>query len=80
MDANDQRARLVAEWHIYNVGNRETLLRRIITLNYDLPAGPVSAEDVAPAYSQLLLQLSEAIAAAISADYASHTKTTDAKN
>ena len=70
MDANDQRARLVAEWHVYKAGNRETLLRRIITLHYDMPAGPVTAEEVAPAYSQLLLQLSEAIAAAISAESA----------
>lgn len=70
MDANDQRARLVAEWHIYKADIRETVVRRISKLNYDMPPGPVTAEEVAPAYSMLLLQLSEIIAAAISEDIA----------
>ncbi|MBE9537643.1 MAG: membrane integrity-associated transporter subunit PqiC [Proteobacteria bacterium] len=72
LDANDQRARLVAEWHIYRAQkNRATILRRVIELDYTMSAGAVTAAEVAPAYSNLLLQLSEIIAAAISEDYAS---------
>ena len=72
LDANDQRARLIAEWHIYRAHkHRETILRRVIELEQAMPVGAVSAAEVAPAYSQLLLQLSEIIAAAISEDYAS---------
>jgi uncharacterized lipoprotein YmbA len=70
MDANDQQARLIAEWHIYTPVNRETIARKISNLEYDMPAGPATAAEVAPAYSKLLLQLSEIIAAAISEDIA----------
>jgi uncharacterized lipoprotein YmbA len=68
MDANDQQARLIAEWYIYTTINRETIARKISSLSYDMPAGPATAAEVAPAYSKLLLQLSEIIAAAISED------------
>jgi uncharacterized lipoprotein YmbA len=68
MDANDQQARLVAEWRIYTPKNRETIARKISNLSSDMPAGPVTAAEVAPAYSKLLLQLSEIIAAVISED------------
>lgn len=70
MDANDQQARLVAEWRIYTPKSRETIARKISNLSYDMPAGPVTAAEVAPAYSKLLLQLSEIIAAEISEDMA----------
>ena len=69
LDADDQRARLVAEWHIYKADNRETIVRRISKLNYDMPASLVIAEEVASAYSNLLLQLSEIVAAVISENY-----------
>ena len=80
MDANDQQARLVAEWHIYKTDNRETVVRRIRKLSYDMPPGPVTAEEVAPAYSKLLLQLSETIAGVISEDYAYHAEAGEAEN
>jgi uncharacterized lipoprotein YmbA len=70
MDANDQQARLVAEWRIYTPKSRETIARKISNLSYDMPAGPVTAAEVAPAYSKLLLQLSEIIAAEISENMA----------
>ena len=79
LDANDHRARLIAEWHIYRTSkHRETILRSVIELEQAMPAGPVSAAEVAPAYSKLLLQLSEKIAAAISEDYEAREKTTEA--
>jgi uncharacterized lipoprotein YmbA len=74
MDANDQQARLIAEWHIYTTINRETIARKISSLSYDMPAGPATAAEVAPAYSKLLLQLSEIIGAAISEDIAAAHK------
>jgi uncharacterized lipoprotein YmbA len=70
MDSNDQQARLIAEWHIYAPIDRKSIARKISSLSYGMPAGPVTAAEVAPAYSKLLLQLSEIIAAAISADIA----------
>ena len=70
MDANDQQARLIAEWHIYAPMDRKTIARKISSLSYDMPAGAVTAAEVAPAYSKLLLQLSQIIAAAISEDTA----------
>ena len=68
MDSNDQQARLIAEWHIYAPIDRKTIARKISSLSYDMPNGPVTAAEVAPAYSKLLLQLSEIIAATISED------------
>ena len=75
LDANDERARLVAEWHIYKPRTKESVLRKISELNYPMPEGAVTANEVAPAYSQLLHQLSEAIAEVISADRAKGEKT-----
>lgn len=71
LDANDVRARLIAEWHVYRAQGRKTILRRVVELEKPISANPVTAAEVAPAYSNLLLQLSEIIAAAISADYTS---------
>jgi uncharacterized lipoprotein YmbA len=70
MDANDEQARLVAEWRIYTPKSRETIARKISNLSYNMPAGPATAAEVAPAYSKLLLQLSEIIAAEISENMA----------
>lgn len=70
MDANDQQARLVAEWHIYAPITQKTIDRKISNLSYGMPNGPVTAAEVAPAYSKLLLRLSEIIATAISEDIA----------
>ena len=75
LDANDTRARLVAEWHIYRAKNRETILRRVVELEHPIQGSPVTAAEVAPAYSNLLMQLSEVIAAAISEDQESSKNT-----
>ena len=75
LDANDDRARLVAEWHVHKPRSKESVLRKISELNYPMPKGAVTANEVAPAYSQLLHQLSEAIAEVISADRAKGEKT-----
>jgi len=69
LDANDNHASLVAEWRLHRPQSGETIMRRISKIDYDMPAGPVTAAEVAPAYSELLHQLSEIIAAEISADY-----------
>ncbi len=68
LDASDRKASLVAEWRLHRPQSNETIIRRISKLDYDMPPGPVTAAEIAPAYSNLLHQLSEIIAAAISAD------------
>ena len=67
-DANNDSAKLVVEWHLRRPQSEQTMMRRIDTLQYDLPAGEVSATEVAAAYSELLYQLSSKIAAEIAAD------------
>ncbi len=79
LDANDEKARLIAEWHIYRAEKRETILRRVVELQTSIATGPVTAAEVASAYSNLLLQLSEIVATEISRDYASQ-KTAAADN
>lgn len=71
LDANDESAKLLVEWHLSKPQSEETLMRRIDTLHYDLPAGTVNATEVAAAYSELLYQLSGKIAAEITADMTS---------
>ena len=68
LDADDDRATLIAEWVIQKPKSGKFLTRRISQLYRDMPAGEVSPSQIAPAYSQLLNQLSEVIAAAISED------------
>jgi len=76
LGASDREARLVAEWHIYRGQNRESILRRVVELETPIATSPATAAEVAPAYSNLLLQLSEIIAAAISRDYTSQNTAT----
>lgn len=68
MDANTSEARLVAEWLIYQPASAETVIRRISRVSEPLPGGELTAAQIAPAYSELLRQLSEIIAEAILAD------------
>ncbi|MFT5711395.1 MAG: putative lipoprotein YmbA [Halioglobus sp.] len=75
LDANNDSAELVAEWHLSRPQSEETLMRRIDTLQVNLPAGEVSAAEVAAAYSELLYQLSGKIAAEIAADVTSRSDT-----
>ena len=65
-DASSNGAELIAEWRLHRPNSEKTILRQISRLQDDQQRKPMTAEDVAPAYSRLLLQLSEVIAAAIS--------------
>ncbi len=68
LDVDETRAALVAEWRVYRPATGESVGRRISQLQYELPVGGLAPEGVAPAYSALLYQLSQLIAAVISAD------------
>lgn len=70
LDANDDRATLAAEWRLYQPDSRETVARRITSLHLPLPDGPLLPEQIAPAYSELLGQLSQQISQAITTDLA----------
>ena len=78
LDADDQGARLVAEWHLYKAHKREDLLRRVNKLDYAFSGSPANADKVAQAYSHLLLQLSEVIAEAITAQESKQASGADA--
>jgi len=66
LDANSERAKLVVEWQVRRPSTKETIIRRMSSLQTNMPGGPVTAAEVAPAYSNLLFQLSEIIAGEIS--------------
>lgn len=59
---------LVAEWHLYRTENGESVQRGISNLRHNLNVAEVEPAHIAPAYSALLSDLSEIIAAAIRAD------------
>jgi len=65
LDAGDREATLTAEWLVYRPGATGALARRLSRLHHPLPGGGPHAEQIAGAYSALLLQLSEEIAGAI---------------
>ena len=67
LDAGRAGARLTAQWRLHRPQQEDTITRRISKLHQDLPSKSVLAKDIAPAYSRLFLQLSEAIATAIRA-------------
>lgn len=71
LDANNESAELVVEWQLSRPQSEETLMRRIDKLQYDVPAETVNATEVAAAYSALFYQLSNKIAAEITAHIAS---------
>lgn len=68
LDANDTMASLTAEWVVQKPKAEKFLIRKISTFSQNLPAGAVTPAQIAPAYSELLQQLSELIAATIAAD------------
>lgn len=70
LDANETAAMLTADWLVYRPGGNAPINRRISRLQLPLPAGAPEPEQVAAAYSTLLFQLSEIIAAAIASDHA----------
>ncbi|MEH6582793.1 MAG: PqiC family protein [Halioglobus sp.] len=70
LDANDSQATLVAEWVVQKPKSDQFLIRRLTRLYHDMPTGEVTPEQIAPAYSALLYQLSQLIADKISKDLA----------
>lgn len=70
LEADEQQALLTAEWLLFRPESGEQVLRRISRLQAPLAPGATLPAQIAASYSALLLQLSEAIAAAITADKA----------
>ena len=70
LDANDEEATLTAEWLVYREANAETVQRRISRLQSSVSPASSGPEQIPAAYSNLFHQLSEIIAAAITADMA----------
>lgn len=68
LEATGQQVLLTAEWLVYRPKSAEPVQRRISKLRSTLAAGTPEAEQVAAAYSDMLFQLSEIIAAAITSD------------
>lgn len=68
LKATAQKVLLTAEWLVYRPGSSEQVKRHISQLELPLEVQPAEAEQVAAAYSELLYQLSEIIAAAITSD------------
>jgi uncharacterized lipoprotein YmbA len=68
LDARDGQATLVVDWLLYRPGDGTTLTRRISQFNTSLPPGPLEPAALPAAYSALLFQLSETLAAAISGE------------
>ena len=72
LDAGDDNATLAAEWRVFRPATGENVVRRISHLQLTLPAGELSAQQIAPAYSELLSQLSDLIAGIIEQEIAAH--------
>lgn len=72
LDADDDEATLAAEWRVFRPATGESVVRRISHLRLALPAGTLNAQQIAPAYSELLSQLSNLIAGAIEQDLAAN--------
>ena len=65
LDARDGQAILVADWLLYRPGNGATIASGISQFSTALPAGELQAAQLPAAYSALLFELSQTIAAAI---------------
>ena len=74
LDANHQRALIAAEWKVFHPVSGKAVARRIVTLEQPLPNGVLEVQQIAPAYSQLLTQLSRLISDAIEEDLTSTAK------
>ena len=68
LDASDGRATLVADWQVYSPGNDSVISRRISQFSQPLASGQTVPAELPAAYSALLYQLSETVAAAIQAE------------
>ena len=76
LDAQTGKATLVAEWVLYRPRDGSSFTRQISTFSKPLAGNTVTARELPPAYSDLLHQLSETIAAAIKADQQNKTEAT----
>ncbi len=65
LDARDGQATLVVDWLLYQPSDGSTLTHRISQFSQALPAGELQAAQLPAAYSALLFELSQTIAAAI---------------
>tara|TARA_R110002072_G_scaffold84388_7_gene191336 strand:- start:1168 stop:1779 length:612 start_codon:yes stop_codon:yes gene_type:complete len=74
LEATDQQVSLAAEWLVYRPDSSETIQRRISKLQSPLPAGTSEAAKVAAAYSDLLYQLSDVIAASITSAHSGSSR------
>ena len=70
LEAGEQQALLTAEWQVFRPADGALVQRRISRLQAPLSSAATRPAQVASTDSALLLQLSEAIAGAISADQA----------
>jgi len=68
LDARDGQAILVADWLLYRPGNGATIASGISQFSKALPAGELQAAQLPAAYSALLFELSQTIAAAITVE------------
>jgi len=68
LDADDKEATLAAEWQITQTAEKKPRTQNIKQISQSFPGGGPDADDIAAAYSALLFQLSETIAAAIEAE------------
>ena len=75
LDANEHGALLTAEWLVYRPDSATAGNRRISRLQIPLPSGAPEPQQVAAAYSTLLFQLSEIIAAVITSERAAGSAT-----
>jgi uncharacterized lipoprotein YmbA len=73
LDASAGKASLVVEWSVRKPGEGGEVGQRISRLELPLNQAEFSGAAVAPAYSELLYQLSREIAAVISADLEKNT-------
>ena len=65
LDARDGQATVVADWLLYRPSDGTSITSRISQFSKSLPAGELQAAQLPAAYSALLFELSETIAAAI---------------
>lgn len=68
LESDARQALLTAEWQVYRPQGSTSVARRISQLQVPLTPDVAAPEQLAAAYSALLFQLSEAIAAAIRTD------------
>jgi len=68
LDTTNREATLSAEWSVYGPGETNVSIRRLSRLREPLPGDGMQAQQIAAAYSTLLLQLSDIIAASIESE------------